>query len=143
MAAERILCVDDEPEMVELLRLVLGRQGYEVVGAYSGREALEKLEREPVDLILLDLMMPEMDGWEVVRRLRANEATASIPVIVVTAKSQQVDRVLGLRIVKVDDYITKPFTSRELLEAVRRVLSPETADESGEGQGPSADAEKG
>lgn len=122
MVAERILCVDDEPEMVELLRLILGSRGYEIIGVRSGQEALETLERESVDLILLDLMMPGMDGWEVVRRLRANEATASIPVIVVTAKSQQVDRVLGLRIVKVDDYIAKPFTPRELLDAVQRVL---------------------
>ncbi|HEY58901.1 MAG TPA: response regulator [Anaerolineae bacterium] len=123
MVAERILCVDDEPEMVELLRLILGRRGYEIVGVYSGQEALETLKGESVDLILLDLMMPGMDGWEVVRRLRANEATASIPVIVVTAKSQNVDRVLGLHIVKVDDYITKPFTPRELLDAVQRVLN--------------------
>lgn len=127
MVAKRILCVDDEPEMVELLRLILGRRGYEIVGAHSGQEALETLEHESVDLILLDLMMPGMDGWEVVRRLRANEATASIPVIVVTAKSQQVDRVLGLRIVKVDEYITKPFSSQELLDAVQRVLHKHSA----------------
>ena len=141
MVAERILCVDDEPEMVELLRLILGRRGYEIVGAYSGQEALETLERESVDLILLDLMMPEMDGWEVVRRLRANEATASIPVIVVTAKSQNVDRVLGLHIVKVDDYITKPFTPRELLDAVQRVLNKRRA-ASEDGDGSSMSTEK-
>ncbi len=123
MVDKRILCVDDEPEMVELLRLILGRKGYEILGAYSGQEALDILARESVDLILLDLMMPEMDGWEVVRRLRANEATAALPIIVVTAKSQNVDRVLGLHIIKVDDYITKPFTPRELLDAVERVLA--------------------
>ncbi len=122
MAGERILCVEDEPEMVELLRLILARRGYEVLGAYGGEEALALLEKEPVDLILLDLMMPDMDGWEVFRRLRAHEPTAHIPVIVVTAKSQNIDRVLGLHIAKVDDYITKPFTPRELLEAVERVL---------------------
>jgi len=122
MAGERILCVEDEPEMVELLRLILARRGDEVLGAYGGEEALALLEKEPVDLILLDLMMPDMDGWEVFRRLRAHEPTAHIPVIVVTAKSQNIDRVLGLHIAKVDDYITKPFTPRELLEAVERVL---------------------
>ncbi len=131
MPGERILCVEDEPEMVELLRLILGRKGYEVLGAYGGREALDLLETESVDLILLDLMMPEMDGWEVFRRLRANEKTAHIPVIVVTAKSQNIDRVLGLHIAKVDDYITKPFTPRELLDAVERVLHPQ-ADSSDE-----------
>lgn len=123
MVKKRILCVDDEPEMVELLRLILGRKGYEILGAYSGREALDTLEHESVDLVLLDLMMPEMDGWEVVRRMRGKDSTASIPIIVVTAKSQNVDRVLGLHIVKVDDYITKPFTPRELLDAVERVLN--------------------
>jgi len=123
MPGKRILCIDDEPEMVELLRLILGRKGFEVLGANGGREALNLLENETVDLILLDLMMPEMDGWEVFRRLRANDQTAHIPVIVVTAKSQDIDRVLGLHIVKVDDYITKPFTPRELLSAIERVLS--------------------
>ncbi len=123
MSKKRILCIEDEPEMVELIRLILGRQGFEVLGAYSGHQALKLLENEAVDLILLDLMMPEMDGWEVFRRLRSQDHTAKIPVIVVTARSQNIDRVLGLHIAKVDEYLTKPFTPRELLNAVNQVLS--------------------
>lgn len=123
----RILCIEDEPDMIDLIRLILRRKGYEILGANSGPEALALLERERVDLILLDLMMPEMDGWEVYQRLRANDKTADIPVIVVTAKSQNIDRVLGLHIAKVDDYITKPFTPQELIQAVERVLGEQTA----------------
>lgn len=124
--AKRILCIDDEPDMIDLIRLILQRKGYEILGATSGPEALALLEREAVDLILLDLMMPEMDGWELYQRLRSNDSTASIPVIVVTAKSQNIDRVLGLHIAKVDDYITKPFTPHELMQAVERVLERST-----------------
>jgi CheY-like chemotaxis protein len=121
--ATRILCIEDEPEMIELIRLILARGGYEVLGAESGPDALELLDSNPnVDLILLDLMMPEMDGWEVYQRLKANERTRDIPVIIVTAKAQRIDRVLGLYIVGVDDYITKPFAPKMLLESVRQIL---------------------
>ena len=123
MPGKRILCIEDDPEMIALIRLILGRQGFEVLGANSGRKALELLQNETVDLILLDLMMPEMDGWEVFRRLRSQERTAKVPVIVVTARSQNIDRVLGLHIAKVDEYLTKPFTPRQLLETVKRVLA--------------------
>ncbi len=121
--SHRILCIEDEPEMIELIHLILSRAGYEVVGAESGPEALERLQEEQVDLILLDLMMPEMDGWEVYQRLKANEHTRDIPVIIVTAKAQRIDRVLGLYIVGVDDYITKPFSPKQLLASVQEVLS--------------------
>jgi len=120
---KRILCIEDEPDMIDLLRLVLSRAGYEVIGAQGGEEGLTLAEQEDFDLVLLDLMMPKMDGWEVYQRLRANEKTREIPVIIVTAKAQQIDRVLGLYIVGVDDYIVKPFSPKDLLARVEKVLA--------------------
>ena len=120
---KRILCIEDEPDMVDLLRLILSRAGYEVVGANEGNEGLELAEQQDFDLVLLDLMMPKMDGWEVYQRLRAHEKTREIPVIIVTAKAQKIDRVLGLYIVGVDDYIVKPFSPKDLLARVEKVLA--------------------
>ena len=117
-----ILCVEDEPEMIDLMRLILGRRGFEVKGAMGGKEGLKMIRESLPDLILLDLMMPDMDGWEVYQQLKADEKTRDIPVIVVTAKAQSIDKVLGLHIAKVDDYIAKPFSPQELLNSVERVL---------------------
>jgi CheY-like chemotaxis protein len=117
-----ILCIEDEAEMIDLMRLILGRRGYEVRGAASGAEGLKMIREQKPDLILLDLMMPEMDGWEVYQQIKAEERTKNIPVVVVTAKAQSIDRVLGLHIAKVDDYIAKPFSPQELLNSVERVL---------------------
>ncbi len=130
----RILCIEDEPEMIELIRLILKRAGYEVLGASSGPEGLALLQKERVDLILLDLMMPEMDGWEVYQRLKANEQTRDIPVIIVTAKAQRIDRVLGLYIVGADDYIIKPFSPKALLQSVEQIL--QSRQQSDDGQNP-------
>ena len=117
-----ILCVEDEPEMIDLMRLILGRRGFEVKGANGGVEGLKMIHEDKPDLILLDLMMPDMDGWEVYQQLKADENTRDIPVIVVTAKAQSIDKVLGLHIAKVDDYIAKPFSPVELLNSVEKVL---------------------
>ena len=118
-----ILCIEDELEMIDLIRLILGRRGFEVVGAGGGKEGLEKLQHDPLpDLVLLDLMMPDMDGWEVYQQMKAEEKTKDIPVIVVTAKAQSIDKVLGLHIAKVDDYIAKPFSPQELLSSVEKVF---------------------
>jgi DNA-binding response OmpR family regulator len=117
-----ILCIEDEPEMIDLIRLILTRRGFEVKGANGGREVLELIRKEKPDLVLLDLMMPDMDGWEVYQQMKADEATREIPVIVVTAKAQSIDKVLGLHIAKVDDYIAKPFSPQELLSSVDTVL---------------------
>ncbi len=119
-----ILCIEDETEMIDLMRLILGRRGYEVKGAASGMEGLKMIREQKPDLILLDLMMPEMDGWEVYQQIKADEKTKGIPVIVVTAKAQSIDRVLGLHIAKVDDYIAKPFSPQELMNSVEKVLKP-------------------
>ena len=117
-----ILCVEDEPEMIDLIRLILGRRGFEVKGAAGGIEGLKIIQQEPPDLVLLDLMMPDMDGWEVYQQMKADEKTKNIPVIVVTAKAQSIDKVLGLHIAKVDDYITKPFSPQDLMNSVEKVL---------------------
>jgi DNA-binding response OmpR family regulator len=120
--AKRVVCIEDEPEMIDLVRLILGRKGFEVIGANGGVEGLETVRREKPDLVLLDLMMPDMDGWEVYQQIKADEALRHIPVVVVTAKAQSIDKVLGLHIAKVDDYITKPFGPQELLESVTKIL---------------------
>lgn len=119
----RVLYIEDEQEMIDLVRLILGRKGIEVIGATGGREGLDAVRKELPDLVLLDLMMPDMDGWEVYQQMKAGEPTRDIPVIVVTAKAQSIDKVLGLHIAKVDDYISKPFSPHELADSVERVLS--------------------
>jgi DNA-binding response OmpR family regulator len=121
-SAKSILCIEDEQEMIDLIRLILTRRGFEVKGANGGKEGLAIIQKDHPDLVLLDLMMPDMDGWEVYQQMKADETTKDIPVIVVTAKAQSIDRVLGLHIAKVDDYIAKPFSPQELLNSVDKVL---------------------
>ncbi len=118
-----VVYIEDDLEMVDLVMLILTRRGFQVQGANGGRIGLDIIFKNPPDLILLDLMMPGMDGWEVYQQLKANERTRSIPVIVITAKAQTIDRVLGLHIAKVDDYIAKPFRPQELLDSIERVLA--------------------
>lgn len=120
---KRLVYVEDEPEMIDLVRLILARRGFEVVGANGGREGLDTIRRELPDLVLLDLMMPDMDGWDVYQQMKADESTREIPVVVVTAKAQSIDKVLGLHIAKVDDYISKPFSPQELVESIEKVFA--------------------
>ena len=120
---KQILCIEDEPEMIDLIRLILERRGFNVQGAAGGMEGIKKVRELLPDLVLLDLMMPDMDGWEVYQQMKADEATRGIPVIVVTAKAQSIDKVLGLHIAKVDDYIAKPFSPQELLDSVEKVFA--------------------
>lgn len=108
--------------MIDLIRLILGRRGFDVSGADGGVEGLEAVLANPPDLVLLDLMMPDMDGWEVYQQMKAHEKTRDIPVIVITAKAQNIDKVLGLHIAKVDDYIAKPFSPQALLDSVSKIL---------------------
>jgi len=122
-----VVCIEDEPEMIDLIKLILGRKGFELAGAMGGREGLELIRRNKPDLVLLDLMMPDMDGWEVYQQLKSDEELKHIPVIIVTAKAQSIDKVLGLHIAKVDDYVTKPFGPQELLQSIEKVLSAKSA----------------
>lgn len=121
----KVLCIEDDPEMIDLIKLILERRGFRFIGAVGGREGLEAITREKPDLVLLDIMMADIDGWDVYRQMKADERSKDIPVIVVTAKAQSIDRVLGLHIAKVDDYVTKPFGPAELLRSIDRVLGLE------------------
>jgi two-component system, OmpR family, response regulator VicR len=120
--SQSIVYIEDDIEMIDLVKLILSRRGFEVKGAHGGREGLDVVQHERPDLILLDLMMPDVDGWDVYQQLKANEGTRDIPVIVITAKAQPIDRVLGLHIAKVDDYISKPFHPQELIDSIDKVL---------------------
>lgn len=124
-----ILVVDDEPEAVELVEFNLKQAGFGVTTAADGEEALKKAKSALPALIVLDLMLPEIDGLEVCKLLRRDPATAGIPIIMLTAKATEIDRVLGLEL-GADDYITKPFSPRELVLRIRKILQRrETADE--------------
>jgi two-component system phosphate regulon response regulator PhoB len=118
----RILAVDDEPDLLELVRMGLDAAGYEVETAETGAAALERLRTAPPDLLLLDLMLPDLSGTELCRRIRADARLSELPVIMLTAKGEEVDRVVGFEL-GADDYVTKPFSPRELALRVRAVLS--------------------
>jgi len=126
-AAKQILCIEDEPEMIDLIRLILSRRGFKVSGAAGGTAGIKAVREQLPDLVLLDLMMPDMDGWEVYQQMKVEESTRNIPVIVVTAKAQSIDKVLGLHIAKVDDYISKPFSPQELINSVEKVIGQKKA----------------
>ena len=114
----RILVVEDEKSFSEPLSYLLGREGYEVEVAEDGNEALNKFDKGGADLVLLDLMLPGINGTEVCKQLRTN---SNVPIIMLTAKDDEVDKVVGLEL-GADDYVTKPYSSRELLARVRAVL---------------------
>lgn len=135
MGKVRILVVDDEPSMVKGLKLSLELEGYEVLAATDGRQALEAFERSHPDLVILDLMLPELDGLTVCRRLRE---VSAVPVIMLTARADDVDKIVGLE-VGADDYLTKPFNTRELvarIRAIRRRAEMERKAAAAEGEGP-------
>ncbi len=121
--SKRIIYFEDDKDMVELVRIILGREGYQVEGIAEGQAGIKAVQQKSPDVILLDLMLPDMDGWEIFRQLKHDESTADIPVIVITAKAQSIDKVLGLEIAKVDDYISKPFRPNELVDRVEEVLA--------------------
>ncbi|MDA8233466.1 MAG: response regulator transcription factor [Clostridia bacterium] len=131
----KILVVDDEQHIVELVKFNLEKEGYQVVCAHDGATAIKKFQEENPDLMVLDIMLPEMDGLEVCRRLRSLPNGSDVPVIMLTAKGEEVDKVLGLEI-GADDYMTKPFSPRELVARVkarlRRLVKEEK--QSGDGQ---------
>jgi DNA-binding response OmpR family regulator len=124
----RILVVDDEPEAVELVEFNLKQAGYAVTTAADGAEALKKARTQMPDLIVLDVMLPEMDGFEICKVLRQDAATAKVPIIMLTAKAAEIDRVLGLEL-GADDYLTKPYSPRELLLRIKKILSRSQAEE--------------
>ncbi len=117
----KILVVDDEPEAVELVEFNLKQAGFEVATAADGAEALERARTTPPSLIVLDVMLPELDGLEVCKLLRRDPVTAAIPIIMLTARAAEVDRVVGLEL-GADDYLTKPFSPRELVLRIKKLL---------------------
>jgi DNA-binding response OmpR family regulator len=121
-AKKKILVVDDEPDVISLLTLVLKSQGYDVISAGDGKEALEKARGESPDLILLDVMLPRMDGYKVARMLKFDEKYRHIPIIMLTARIQDRDKQTGLEM-GVNDYLTKPFDTNVLLEKVKALFN--------------------
>lgn len=118
MSAKKILIVDDDANITELIRLYFDKEGFLTVCASNGKEALEKFRSEDIALIILDIMMPEMDGWQVCREIRR---TSNVPIIMLTAKGETFDKVLGLEL-GADDYMVKPFETKELVARVKAVL---------------------
>ncbi len=121
MAKGKILVVDDEIYIVHILDFSLGMEGYEVVTALDGEQALEKARTEKPDLIVLDIMMPKLDGYETCKRLKADAETRDVPVILLSAKGRNIDQKVGFE-VGADDYITKPFSPRKLVERINAIL---------------------
>jgi len=121
MSKGKILVVDDEIYIVHILDFSLGMEGYEVITALDGEQALEKVKAEKPDLIVLDIMMPKLDGYEVCKNIKSSAETQHIPVILLSAKGRNVDQKLGFD-VGADDYITKPFSPRKLVERINQLL---------------------
>jgi two-component system response regulator VicR len=119
IAPKKVLVVDDEPDTLELIKLVLESAGFEAILVNNGKKALAKIDTEKLDLVLLDIMMPDMDGWDVFRKIK--EKNTTIPIAILTAKAQNIDKLLGLHVLKADDYITKPFGKNELIGKVRKL----------------------
>ena len=120
--ATDILYIDDEVVMVELVQLVMEKEGMTVLGATTGDEGLAIMRRSPPKVILLDIMMPDRDGWEVYKEIKADTALKEIPVVIVTARTDQLEEIIARTRAGVDDYVKKPFTPQQLREAIRKVL---------------------
>src|SRR5439155_11466465 len=117
---ERVLIVDDDPDIQRLVSYNLSQAGFEVTAAESGRKALESVQKHPPDLIILDLMLPDVDGVEVCRTLRQRENSRRIPIVMLTARSDEIDRVIGFEL-GADDYVMKPFSPRGLVRRVKSI----------------------
>jgi DNA-binding response OmpR family regulator len=117
-----IVYIEDDHEMIDLVAMILSRRGFEVKGIQNGREGLDYVLAEKPSLVLLDLMIPDIDGWDIYQQIRSKTETNAIPIIIITAKAQPIDKMLGLHIAKANDYISKPFRPKELLDSVDRVL---------------------
>lgn len=125
--SSKVFYIDDDPDMIELVQLILSRKGYEVKGSTSGFQGLESIRNDPPDLILLDLMIPDLDGWDIYNKLKTDtNLTANIPVIIITAKSLPIDKILGINISKVDGYLAKPFLPQQLIACIQNVIEKNT-----------------
>jgi two-component system, OmpR family, alkaline phosphatase synthesis response regulator PhoP len=122
MKKGKVLVVDDEVNITQILEFSIGSEGFDVITAQNGEEAIEKARREQPDLIILDIMMPKIDGYEACRILKANPLTKNIPVVLLTAKGRDIDKRLGME-VGATDYIVKPFSPNKLVERINQLLS--------------------
>ncbi len=122
MSKGKILVVDDEINITQILQFSIGAEGYEVITAQNGEEAIDKAKREQPDLIILDIMMPRIDGYEACRLLKANPLTKNIPVVLLTAKGRDIDKRLGQEVGAID-YIVKPFSPNKLIDRIQKLLS--------------------
>ena len=123
MAKKRtVLLVDDEKNLVEMVSEILDAEGFKVLPAYKADDCIKALKKHKVDLILLDIMMPKRDGWHLHRQIRANPNWKDIPIIILTAKTDTIDKNIGLEVAKVDDYITKPFIPKDLVNRINEIL---------------------
>lgn len=118
-----IVCIEDDPDTLQYVRLALRNPAYNFVGVTNPAEGLDIMRRRPPDCVLLDIMMPDMNGWEVYRRMRAEASLKNVPVIVITARAGQVDKVFGEQVAKVDQFIVKPFTPEQIRAAVSKALT--------------------
>jgi two-component system alkaline phosphatase synthesis response regulator PhoP len=130
MSKGKILVVDDEIYIVHILDFSLGMEGYEVITALDGEQALERMKAERPDLVVLDIMMPKLDGYEVCKAIKSNPTTKQTPVILLSAKGRNVDQKLGFD-VGADDYITKPFSPRKLVERINQLLGQPVSERPG------------
>jgi DNA-binding response OmpR family regulator len=122
VSKKKIMVVDDEPMTTEFLKTLLEMSGYDVIPILSGKECLDKLKTEKPDVILLDIMMPEVNGWEVLEKIEEDDNYKKIPVIIISAKDQPVDKMLAEDRYKVADYIVKPFSNKELIEKIKKIV---------------------
>ncbi|MBN3039849.1 MAG: response regulator [Candidatus Omnitrophica bacterium] len=121
MANERVLIIEDDPDIVEMISYNLQKEGYKIISALNGEDGLYLARRQRPDLIILDIMLPERDGFDICKTLRNQEATSQIPIIILSARSQEADKIVGLEL-GADDYVTKPFSPRELLARIKALF---------------------
>ncbi|MDF1515793.1 MAG: response regulator [Anaerolineae bacterium] len=120
---KKIVYIEDDADMIDLVRLVLGQRQFNLIGATTGKQGLDIMVQDPPDLVLLDIMLPDMGGWAVYQQIKQDPLLQDIPVIAVTAQNAPIDRILGEHIAKVQAYVTKPFSPKELRVIVNEVLN--------------------
>lgn len=120
---KKIVYIDDDIEMINLIKLILERKNYLFFSALGGQAGLQLIQEKHPDIILLDLMMPDVDGWDLYQQIKSNDQIKDIPVVIITAKAQPIDRILGIQVAKVDDYLTKPFKTQVLLDTIEKLMN--------------------
>ena len=119
----RVMWIEDDPELLRLAKLILSHKGFEVIPVNDSREGMETIRREKPDVIMLDVIMPNVDGWDIYNQIKADTELKNIPVVVVTAKAHAADKAMALHLAKVDGYLTKPYEQTQLLDLLNKVLS--------------------